>query len=223
MTDPLQPKFIKRSRVKKMLSKPLQKSRYLSVKTTRTLLHSARAAASIGRPLNTFITINLWKFGLTNENASAFVRSVLIEQRFSRWSNYIPAKETQPRNGKPTYVGVIEDQTGGHVHLHMMVHLEAKNKLTFKANLEKWLMAEFDLDEIPARSVQVQHGINAEGLKKYFAKSTNPFYARLCKIRPEDTGEIYGRRGFNSRNIGPAVWKPLREAYRAGKAVKAVA
>lgn len=44
---------------------------FIRRKAAATLLHSARTAEAIGRPLNTFVTVNLWQLGLTADDARA--------------------------------------------------------------------------------------------------------------------------------------------------------
>lgn len=204
-------KFLSRSRGKRVAARPQKRSRQISIKASRTLLHSVRTAQHIGRPFNCFLTINLWEFGLTYENASMFVRAVLLEERFARWSNYQSRKNNKSRNGTPTYMGVLEDAGGGKVHLHMMVYIDPPARQHFETSIKKWLYREFGT--LPERALHIDTPYNPEGLKLYLAKGMSPFFARKCRVETVDCGEIIGPRTFSSRNIGPAVWKPLRQRY----------
>jgi len=55
---------------------------------------------------------------------------------------------------------------------------------------------------------------NAEGLKLYLSKGLDPHLARLWKIHSKPQGVILGPRSGISRNIGPAVRAPLKEAWK---------
>lgn len=63
----------------------------------------------------------------------------------------------------------------------------------------------------------IQQIDNAEGLKKYLAKGTEPHFARFCSIRPQDTGPVHGRKSGVSRNLGPGEWMPRKAAWKAAQ------
>ena len=184
---------------------------FIKRKAGASLLHSARTAAAIGRPLNWFVTVSLWHLGIGPDTASRFFQE-LRERRFQRWSMYRPRRSTGPRNGAPTYAWVIEAPDAC-AHVHWMVHVQPGQEAAFTEALDRWIARYFGLHTVPNGVVQVAPINNAEGLKKYLAKGLDPHLARLWRIIPTDCGLVHGRRAGTSRNIGPSEWQPRKAAY----------
>jgi hypothetical protein len=184
-------------------------------KAAASLLHSARTARALGRPLNTHVTLSLWHLGLSPENASGFFREVR-ERHFQRWSAYIPRGTMKPRNGDPTYTWVIEAPEG-RAHVHWMLHLAAGQKRAFRSALLRWIRRRSGQTDIPDSVVNIAPVRNAEGLKLYLAKGMDPHLARLWGITHRDQGQVRGRRAGTSRNLGPAEWRPRKAAYQRSR------
>ncbi|MEO1542638.1 MAG: hypothetical protein AAFR75_01240, partial [Pseudomonadota bacterium] len=93
-----------------------------------------------------------------------------------------------------------------------------KNKrCIFAGSLRKWLIKINDGRPVPDGAITVQKIDNAEGLKKYLAKGTEPHFARFCRIRPQDTGTVHGRKSGVSCNLGPAERMPRSAALKAAR------
>lgn len=187
-------------------------SSFIKRKAAATLLHSARTARALGRPLNTFVTVNLWQFDVDIRRASALFRE-LRDQRFQRWSRYTPRGALTDRNGPPTDAWVLE-APNARVHVHWAVHITPENRVEFETKLVKWVLSLAGVEHVPNGAIEVKDIENAEGLKLYMAKGLDVPLAQLWQIRTEDTGTIYGRRAGTSRNLGPAEWRPRKEAWR---------
>jgi len=84
---------------------------HMGRKAGASILHSVRSAETLGRPLNTFVTINFWQLGSTAETIFRDFAD-LREAWFQRWSSYRPRKNAAPRNGVPTYAYVHEARGG---------------------------------------------------------------------------------------------------------------
>lgn len=188
---------------------------YIKRKAATNLLHAPRTATALGRPFNTHVTINFWQLGCDETNVFD-VFAKLRNERFQRWSSYAPVGSEAARNGPPTYAWVIEADKGLH-HIHWMVHIATDQLMHFSGSLRKWLVKVNDGQAIPDDAVMIQQIDNAEGLKKYLAKGTEPHFARFCSIHPQDTGPVYGRKSGVSRNLGPAEWMPRKVAWKTAR------
>ena len=189
---------------------------YIRRKAGATILHGPRTARSHGRPLNTFVTIRFWQLGSTADTIEADFRRLKSEW-FQRWSSRPSTRKGKlylPANGTPTYSHVHENNGGG-PHTHWSLHIEPQNAERFAEGLERRIKRQFGLSELPEGAVDIRPITNDEGLKKYMAKTLDPSFARYCRITSEDGGYIRGRRADSSRNLGPATWQPLKEAYKA--------
>lgn len=197
---------------------PARVSHHISRKGGATLLHSARAAAAIGKPLNVAVCIHTWSLGISAEDvATVFGR--MRRQRFGRWSSYKPRRTGTPRNGTPSDTSVIEAPKGRH-HVHWMLHIAPENRAEFERKLVRWVKAMARLkprDNLPAGALHVQDATNPEGKKLYMAKGIDPLYGKLWGIRPVNCGLVHGRRVLTARALGPATWKPLKAAYQSSR------
>ncbi|SFD81370.1 hypothetical protein SAMN04488049_1359 [Tritonibacter multivorans] len=185
-------------------------------KAGTTILHGPRTAEAHGRPLNTFVTIRFWQLGSTSETIEEDFR-FLKARWFQPWSSRGTIQNGRPHlpaNGTPTYSHVHENPTGK-PHTHWSVHIKPENADRFEVALKRRLRRQFGLDALPFQAVDVRPVTNAEGVKLYMAKTLDPHFAALWRIRSEDGGHIRGRRADSSRNLGPSTWQPLKAEYRA--------
>ena len=193
-------------------------SSHISRKAVTTLLHSPRTAAAIGRPMNTVVCIDMWLLDILAEDASRLFRH-MRRQKFGRWSSYKPRSTGLPRNGTPSDTWVIEAPNGRH-HVHWMLHVQPANRAEFEAKLVRWVKDMAGLpqhEDLPEGALHIDTATNPEGKKLYMAKGIDPFYARLFRVRPVDSGVVHGKRAGTAPALGPAVWKPLKKAYQAGR------
>lgn len=185
---------------------PPRRSHHIGRKAGATLLHAPRTANAIGRPLNTFVTIDFWKLGSDAESLFHDF-AALRSEWFQRWSSY------RDRNGPPTYT-YVHEAPNENPHTHWLVHVKPENRQEFELKLARWLARRSGLDALPHGVLHVQDA-RAEGAKLYMAKGLDPRYATLWRIVAEDGGVIAHRRADTSRNLGPTVWQPLKAAYKA--------
>lgn len=193
----------------------VSRTSFIKRKAAASLLHSVRTAEAIDRPFNTFVTVSLWQLGLGPDDASKFFRD-MRERHFLRWSAYTPRGTTGPRNGPPTYSWVIE-APHNLVHVHWMLHVQPGQERAFAAVLRRWIGRRMKIGQVPEGVIEIARIDNAEGLKLYFAKGLDPQLARLWRIRPVESGLVYGRRAGTSRNLGPAEWQPRKAAYQRAR------
>ncbi|WP_179141570.1 hypothetical protein [Primorskyibacter flagellatus] len=194
----------------------LKTSSHISRKAVTTLLHSPRTAAAIGKPMNTVVCIDLWLLDIAAEDASRLFRE-MRRQKFGRWSSYKPRHTNSPRNGTPSDTWVIEAPNDRH-HVHWMLHVKPEHYTEFKEKLAKWVRCMAGLDQseaLPEGALHICPATNPEGKKLYMAKGIDPFYARMFRIRPVESGVVHGKRAGTAPALGPAVWKPLKKAYMA--------
>lgn len=196
----------------------MRASTHISRKALTTLLHSPRTAAATGRPFNTVVCISTVALGIPAEQATQRFRR-MRSQNFVRWSAYTP-RRTQLKNGSPADTWQFEAPDGNH-HVHWMLHVRPERRQDFERKLLRWVKRMAGLkpaDALPNCAVHVNDLPHPEGKKLYMAKGADPFYAPLFRIRPVDCGVVYGVRGGTARSLGPSVWKPLKRAYKAGRA-----
>lgn len=188
-----------------------QATHFIKRKTATSMLHGVRTAAALGRPLNTFVTINFWQLGASPKEAYDSFRR-LRDTHFQRWSLYKPKGARGPRNGPPTYIWAIEapDQRP---HLHWLLHIASGNRALFQAALNRWLMRIHRTDRVPARAVHICPAHNPEGLKLYLAKGIDPALGKLWNISPVQAGMVSKRRAGTSRNLGPAEWRTRKAGW----------
>jgi len=194
-------------------------SHHIKRKAGASLLHAPRTAKAIGRPLNVHVTASLWQIGIEDHEAFEMFAK-LRNQRFQRWSTYTPVGSEAPRNGAPTHAWVFE-APNENLHLHWMVHIQSGNMADFRRLVRKWLCHAAGIEKLPEGTVSISTVPNAEGLKLYLSKGLDPHFARLWNIRPQSQGVVIGPRSGVSRNIGPSVRKPLKEAWKRSKCVAA--
>lgn len=184
-------------------------------KAGSSLLHSVRTAKAIGRDLNTFITINFWELG-SSENSIFWDFAKLRSEWFLRWSRYEP-KRGGTKNGVPTWT-YVHEAPNGLAHTHWLAHINSENVCRFKIALEKQIQKQFSLSALPSGALHIENVYNGEGLKLYLAKGIQPMYGDLWGIRHEDMGSIAHRRADTSRNIGPSVRVHMIAKYKQRRA-----
>ena len=185
------------------------------------MLHSARTAAATGRPFTVAVSITTFLLGIPETDVSERFRK-MRRLRFVRWSTYTPKGSGRMRNSCPADTWQIEAPDGFH-HIHWMLHIRPENRVQFERKLEKWVKAMAGMqpdDPLPPGALVVYDLHNPEGKKLYMAKGIDPFYARLFRIKAVDCGAVHGIRGGTARSLGPSVWKPLKNAYKASKAIQ---
>lgn len=160
-----------------------------------------RFAETIGRPLNTFVTLNLDHTDCRPELVSkAFER--LRDHHFTRWLRY-QAKQSGRRHYMPAaYVWVIE-HAGGDVHVHWLVHIPPQLRPLFEAKLSRWLNRVAGAVHCKNSAIHVQRVTGARGLGKYMMKGIEPRYAAFYHVRRSPQGIVYGKRCGISKSLGP--------------------
>ena len=194
-----------------------RKTPFIRYKPASNLHHATRFAATLGQPLNQFVTINFTKCSHEGSDAS-FTFRALVSRRFAPWLR------RHPRNRackSPTHVWVVE-HAGGQVAVHWAVHVPGGLIQEFRRRLPRWVSSLVgrrpDDSAIHCRPID-----NITGLKRYMLKGIDPAWAAFFKVHAVDQGEIVGRRSGFSKNLGPAARRRAgyRPQRRFGNAVPA--
>jgi hypothetical protein len=164
-------------------------------------------AGEIGRPLDTFITIN---FGLTMTNEEQMVAAFrrLVKSFFGKWFTRHPAHRTAAERAL-TYAWVAEGRKGHH-GIHWLVYIPQDLKTEFALLLQQWIERTAGPIIDPA-AIQVKFAWRPAGAAKYMLKGLKPHHARRFGIEPSPQGEVFGKRCGVSENLGPTAIKRHRQ------------
>jgi hypothetical protein len=109
-------------------------NRHIDRRQARNFMKAIRYAdthlVELGRPLNTFATMNFDHVDCPSERVSAKFEQ-LRDSHFVRWLRYNAA-------APPYYVWVLENQ-GGNTHVHWIVHIPKSLRIAFERKLPEWL------------------------------------------------------------------------------------
>lgn len=189
-------------------------SDFLGRKAISAIKQAPRTAEAIGRPLNLFVTINVYHTACSVEDISKKFQ-VLRSRRFARWASYKPSGAQFPRNGSPTDAWVLEAPNSHH-NIHWLLYVRPERQREFIERLEIWVSEVFGEIGTGERVVHVQHADRPAGAAKYMAKGADPKYVSFYWLddvaKPQ--GMIYGKRGGVSQNLATAAREKLK---RSGK------
>jgi len=189
---------------------PSRVSHYINRKPASNLLHAINLAATLGRPLNQFVTLN---FGHTSCPEALASRQFerLRDNHFGPWLR----RGGQGPGGPPTFVWVIENG-GGCLAIHWLVHIPPGRLADFKKRLPKWLTTVAGAVRC-ASAVHVRHAPTPAGAGKYMVKGIDPAYAAFYRIRSVPQGAVTGKRSGFSRCLGPTVRRRLQDGGQLPK------
>lgn len=103
-------------------------------------------------------------------------------------------------SGKPTYQSVIEAPGGAH-HVHWFVHVPDDLRVLFERKLPTWVRK--TCGAVTDDAALHVESITDMGIARYCMKGVEPQHASRCYVRPENQGEVFGKRVGISRSLGP--------------------
>jgi hypothetical protein len=162
----------------------------------REAIHYAdKRLIDIGRPLNTFATINFGHIACAPEVVSEIFEK-LRDNHFVRWLRYGTSYLSY-------YVWVIEN-AGGHTHVHWVLHLPKSLRAAFEIKLAEWLARVAGTITCRESAVNIETVTSLRGLGLYLLKGMDPRYAARCGVTSVPQGLVYGKRCGVSKSLGPA-------------------
>ena len=157
--------------------------------------YADKRLVDIGRPLNTFATINFGHIACSPEIVSAIFEK-LRDNHFVRWLRY-------GRSELSHYVWVIEN-AGGNTHVHWVLHVPKSLQAAFGRKLEEWLARVAGPITCRERAIKIQPVPNLRGLGRYLLKGMDARYAARSGVKHVPQGLVYGKRCGVSKSLGPA-------------------
>ena len=174
----------------------------------REAIHYAdQRLVELGRPLNTFATINSGHTACSSEIVSAAFEK-LRDNHFVRWLRY----ETSDLS---YYVWVIEN-AGGNTHVHWVLHLPKSLRAAFEIKIAEWLARVAGTITCRESAINIEPVTNLRGLGRYLMKGMDPRYAPRCGVRHIPQGLVYSKRCGISKSLGPASRTGLRPSAGSG-------
>ena len=162
----------------------------------REAIHYAdKRLVELGRPLNTFATINFGHTACSSEIVSAAFEK-LRDNHFVRWLRY----ETSDLS---YYVWVIEN-AGGNTHVHWVLHLPKSLRAAFEIKIAEWLARVAGTITCKESAINIKPVTDLRGLGLYLLKGMDPRYAPRFGVKHVPQGLVYGKRCGVSKSLGPA-------------------
>jgi hypothetical protein len=150
----------------------------------------------LGRPLNTFVTVNFDHTDCPPEHVSAAFER-LRDNHFVRWLRY---EEAAPAY----YVWVLENQ-GGDMHVHWVVHVPSSLRKAFGTRLPKWLARVAGIIRCSESAINIKPVSKLRSLTRYLLKGMDSRYAPRYSVQHESQGLVYGKRCGVSKSLGPSA------------------
>lgn len=177
----------------------VRRTQHIDWRQARNFLEAIRYSdinlVELGRPLNTFATINFGHIACSPKVVSAIFEK-LRENHFVRWQRYGTSDLSY-------YVWVIEN-SGGHTHVHWVLHLPESLRAAFDTKLAEWLARVAGTITCRESAINIEPVYNLHGLGRYLLKGMDPRYAARCRVNHVPQGLVYGKRCGISKSLGPA-------------------
>jgi hypothetical protein len=189
----------------------VRRTQHIGWRQAQNFLEAIRYAdkrlVELGRPLNTFATINFGHIACSPEVVSPLFEK-LRDNHFVRWLRYETSES-------PYYVWAIEN-SGRYTHVHWVLHLPKSLRASFDTKLSEWLARVAGTITCRESAIKVKPVPNLRGLGRYLLKGMDPRYAPRCGVRHIPQGLVYGKRCGISKSLGPASRTGLRPAAGGG-------
>lgn len=180
-----------------------RQSRHIDRRQVSNFFGAVQAAETLGRPLNTFVTLNFDHTTCEPMYVSGAFEK-LRDNHFTRWLRYQSRRSRRSNYGPPTYAWVIEHK-GGDTHVHWMAHIPASLKKAFETKLPQWLAAVAGVVRCESSAIKVKPIDRLLGLGRYFMKGIDPRHAPAYHVRSVPQGVVYGKRCGISKCLGPTA------------------
>jgi hypothetical protein len=187
-------------------------SAHVNKRQGSNFLKAVSFADEMGRPLNTFVTLNLHHTPCPPEAVSAAFER-LRDNHFTRWLRH-RSKTSRGGFGPPAYVWCVENASG-HTHVHWLVHVPKPLRRAFEERLPRWVEAVAGAVHSAANAIHVEPADRPSGLARYMMKGIHPGVAKFYKIDHVAQGRVQGKRCGISESLGPAAqsrWRAQRQA-----------
>jgi hypothetical protein len=188
-----------------------RRTHHIGWRQARNFLEAIRYAdinlGELGRPLNTFATINFGHIACSPVVVSAIFEK-LRDNHFVRWLRYEISDSSH-------YVWVIEN-SGDNTHVHWVLHLPKSLQAAFETKLAKWLARVAATITCRESAINIKPVNNLHGLGLYLLKGMDPRYAARCGVKHVPQGLVYGKRCGISKSLGPASRKACEAVARTG-------
>lgn len=190
----------------------MRSSEYIDRRQFSRLKQSVLFAGEIGRPLNTFVTL---QFGATSCDADRVGPAFreLLKNYFGPW--------LRPTRGAPNfkpaaYFYSIENQPNADhphgTHVHWTVHVPAERLAAFKAKLPHWLTRVAGPIHDLTAAIDVRDAYEPRKLALYFGKALHPSIAKKHGVKfTSPQGQVFGRRCSIAESINAAAIMRHRE------------
>jgi hypothetical protein len=169
--------------------------------------HADTRLVALGRPLNTFVTLNFDYSDCPPEHVSAAFER-LRDNHFVRWLRYEKAAPAY-------YVWVLENK-GGDTHVHWVVHVPKPLQEAFATKLPKWLARVAGIIRCSESAIKITPVPKLRTLARYLLKGMDSRYAPRYSVRHVPQGLVHGKRCGISKSLGPSARnRPVPSAQRA--------
>lgn len=188
---------------------------HISRHTAENICHAFDYAKFIGKPLNTYIVINLRELPDSLSPASAFEA---IRQKYRCW---LKNREKTGKTSTETVYVYSHENPGDMPHVNWVVHMPAKIEKEFRAKLDQWMskvlggIGRYDLD------IQIVDPHTDKTLAKYIIKGRDTAYVDYLHLQDvaKPQGRVWGRRATPSPSIGRTARKraefvPKRDRHK---------
>ena len=177
-----------------------RRTRHIGWRQARNLreaIHYAdKRLVELGRPLNTFVTINFGHTACSPAVVSAAFEK-LRDNHFVRWLRYGTSDLSH-------YVWVIEN-AGGNTHVHWVLHVPKFLRAAFEIKLAEWLARVAGTITCRESAIKIDPVPNLRGLGLYLLKGMDPRYAPRFGVKHIPQGLVYGKRCGVSKSLGPSA------------------
>lgn len=185
-------------------------SNHITCTVTQSCFRAFDFAAALGKPLNTYIVINI-KETASLGAATAFTS---IRHKFRDWLTN--KNKTSSERHVPIYIYVLENP-GSVIHVNWAVHVPPSMMAEFKAKISEWVKKVIgELRPFDVKIKRIKQN-TTKTLAKYVVKGTDPKYGAHFYLEKviSDQGEVWGKRAGISQAIG--IKARQRAGFRPGR------
>lgn len=188
----------------------MRETRYLPPRAAANLARAVPFAATLGRPLNCLVSVNLGLTACPHDRMDrAFGR--IRKNFFPKWLRRHAKGDTPP--GPPTFVWVNEGKPG-HYGFHWLLHIPPGRRQSFERELARWVDAVAGPCQDPA-TIDVRTATTPRRVADYLLKGLHPRDAQRHGVKAEWQGIVPGKRCGMSLCLGPAARRRAAQARNA--------
>ncbi len=194
------------------LPRAFRPSTAIKRKPAANFWHAFNFAKDLGKPLNTFVTLNFAHTDCHQGDVSPTFQ-LLLARYFGPWWRRPSRLLRLGQQGSPSYVWVAENGSD-HPCIHWVLYVPDNRRDEFSRRLPQWLRKVVTTVHCEDNAIDITPVHNAPGLRKYLLKGCEPMYAAFCKIEHKPQGVVFGKRSGVSRGLqrtarGRSRYRPL--------------